>query len=79
MHWKGTGYNWADWLTNSSQSANSLNSDPTMTDPGNDDFTIPLGSPCIDAGVTIDNNGRKDLLGRKVMNGKVDVGALEGD
>jgi len=69
-----------------------ITADPKLVQPGNAGTNIDLktmkglcgyrpapGSPCIEAGVTIDNNGRKDLLGKKVMNGKADVGALEGD
>ncbi len=42
-------------------------------------YRLGAGSPCIGAGVAIDNNGRKDLLGTKVISGKTDVGALAGD
>jgi hypothetical protein len=37
------------------------------------------GSPCIDAGVTINNHGGRDLLGTEVMSGTADVGAFERD
>ncbi|RKY07051.1 MAG: hypothetical protein DRP65_10920 [Planctomycetota bacterium] len=69
-----------------------ITADPKLVQPGNAGTNIDLktmkelcgyrpapGSPCIDAGVTINNNGRKDLLGRKVINEKADIGALEGD
>lgn len=40
-------------------------------------YRLKPGSPCIDAGITIEDNGGKDLLGTRVMMGKADVGALE--
>lgn len=44
----------ADWLTNSSQDANSPTpADPLMVDPANDDFSLQSTSPCIGAGVDL--------------------------
>ena len=40
-------------------------------------YRVTSGSPCIDAGLTIDENGGKDILGTPVVGGKADVGALE--
>jgi len=40
-------------------------------------YRLKPGSPCIDAGVAIDNHGGKDLLGTKVIVGRVDIGAFE--
>jgi len=40
-------------------------------------YGLKPGSPCIDAGITIEDNGGKDLHGTKVMMGRADVGALE--
>jgi len=67
-----------------------ITADPKLIRPGSAGTDIDLktmkgllgyrpgpGSACIDAGVAIDNNGGKDLLGRKVTSGKADVGALE--
>ena len=51
--WNGTEYNFTDWKTNSSQSANSINTDPLMTNPGSDDFTLQFGSPCINRGAHV--------------------------
>lgn len=52
----GPGFTEAEWASYKSESgfdANSINSDPLMTDPANDDFTLQAGSPCIDAGTHI--------------------------
>ena len=43
------------------------------------DYRLRRGSPCIDAGVTINNYGGKDFLGTKVVAGKADIGAFERD
>jgi len=64
--------------------------DPMLVQPGSAGTDIDLrtmtalrgyrlkpGSPCIDAGVAIDNHGGKDLLGTKVIVGRVDIGAFE--
>jgi hypothetical protein len=40
-------------------------------------YRLKPGSPCMDTGVKINNNGGKDLLGTKVTIGKTDVGAFE--
>jgi len=40
-------------------------------------YRLKPGSPCIDAGITIKDNGGKDLLKSKVMMGRADVGAFE--
>ncbi len=42
-------------------------------------YGLKAGSPCIDAGVKIGNNGRRDLLGNEVPVGKTDIGAFERD
>lgn len=53
-YWQGVEKtSFADWKTASSQDANSINSDPLMTDPANGDFTLQIGSPCIDAGTDV--------------------------
>ena len=39
-------------------------------------YSLMPGSPCIDAGIIIKDNGGKDLLGTKIMIGKADVGAF---
>lgn len=56
--WGNSGYMWrqegvnsytfAEWQSLSGEDANSLgNTDPLMTDPASDDFTLDTGSPCI--------------------------------
>ena len=54
--WSGTSYNFADWQTNSSQDANSINSDPLLANAGGTtaaDYKITSGSPCKNAGVDV--------------------------
>jgi len=76
MNWEGADYNWADWLTNSSQDANSLNTNPLMADPGSDDFTLQVGSPCINRGTFV--GLLLDYLGLPVPIGhRPDIGAYE--
>jgi hypothetical protein len=53
MSWLGTAYSFANWKTNSSQDANSLSSNPTLTNPGAANFTLQAGSPAIDAGTNL--------------------------
>ncbi len=40
-------------------------------------YRIRPGSPCVDAGLAVENHGGKDLLGIRVATGSADVGALE--
>lgn len=40
-------------------------------------YRLKSGSPCIDAGIKINNNGGKDLLGNKVTTTNADIGAFE--
>ena len=55
---------------------NSVESDPLMTDPDNDDFTLQSTSPAIDAGVNV--GFARDFSGIAVPQGfKVDIGAFE--
>jgi len=76
MGWGANTYSWADWLTNSSQDANSINTDPLMTDPGSDDFTLQVGSPCINRGTFV--GLILDYLGLPVPIGhRPDIGAYE--
>lgn len=51
FNWNGTAYNWADYLTNSGQDANSLNDDPEFTDKANYDLSLKATSPCVGAGL----------------------------
>jgi hypothetical protein len=70
--------------------SSSIAADPMLVRPGIAGVNINLkkmdalrgyrlkpGSPCMDTGVKINNNGGKDLLGTKVTIGKTDVGAFE--
>ena len=39
-----------------------INTDPLFVDPGNGDFTLSDGSPCIDTGTAdIDGDGEEDI------------------
>lgn len=62
FHYDGTDYNWADWKTQSGGDANSINSDPNMIDPANNNFRLLMASLCINAGTdvsfTIDYEGK---------------------
>jgi hypothetical protein len=53
MYFNGSAYDWADWKTQTSGDANSINADPRMTDPASDDFTLQMTSPCINAGTDV--------------------------
>lgn len=53
FNWSGSDYNtFANWKSNSSQDANSLNSDPLYTTNGSD-FTLQSTSPAINVGVNL--------------------------
>ena len=52
----GTGNNistYDDWETAYGGTTSSVESDPLMTDPGSDDFTLQFGSPCINKGAHV--------------------------
>jgi hypothetical protein len=55
--WGGTAYSFANWLTNSSQDAHSLNSNPTLASAAalssTGSYTLVPGSPAIDSGVNL--------------------------
>ena len=53
-HWQGVAKNWANWLLDSAQDANSpaADQDPLFVNPGTD-FTLQALSPAIDAGVDV--------------------------
>ena len=66
----------ANWQSGVSQDANSVDSDPSMTDPASADFTLQVGSPCIDAGAYVGLT--EDCAGNTVPYGwGVDIGAYE--
>lgn len=53
-HWSGTDCTaLSDWRTQSTEDANSIDSDPSFTDAPNDDYTLQSGSPCINAGTDV--------------------------
>ena len=54
FEWEGTTYSTiADWRTASSQGASDMATDPLMIDPANDDFTLQITSPCLNAGTNV--------------------------
>ena len=53
-----------------------INTDPLFVDPGNGDFTLSDGSPCIDAGTAdIDGDGEEDIT--DYIGSSPDMGAYE--
>lgn len=62
-----------------------VTADPKLVNPGSggngvvtlDGYQLQAGSPCIDAGVVIENNGGRDYWGNPLYNGKPDIGAHE--
>jgi hypothetical protein len=40
-------------------------------------FKLKKGSPCIDAGIVVENNGKRDFWGKPLYNGLPDIGAME--
>jgi len=74
FHHDGSTYNFADWKTNSGQDTHSMAVDPLMTDPGSDDFTLQVGSPCINAGTDVGLT--EDYAGNSVL-AIPDIGAYE--
>jgi len=51
ISWGGSTYSTYDaWLAASSQTDNNIESDPSFTDAGSDDYTLGAASPCIGAG-----------------------------
>jgi len=64
------------WQTTHSHDVSGLNIDPLMTDPGSDDFTLQVGSPCINRGTFV--GLILDYLGLPVPIGhRPDIGAYE--
>lgn len=71
VQWRwGAGWNnWANWLINSGQDANSpVPTDPLFVNPSANDFHLQAGSPAIDTGVDV---------GLPYMGDAPDIGALE--
>lgn len=68
-----TSYTFTGWQA-LGYDANSLNADPLMIDPANGDFTLQVGSPCIDAGVDVGLT--TDYVGNTITQ-LPDIGAYE--
>ena len=76
MTYAATGYNFADWKTNSSQDANSISVDPEFTNPATHDFNLQATSDCIDTGTDVSLT--TDYAGNVVpYNVTPDMGAYE--
>jgi hypothetical protein len=69
--WGGTAYNFANWKTNSSQDAHSLNSDPKLANAGSRNFALLAGSPAIDAGTNLGSTYQLALAPGDVWPGNV--------
>jgi len=72
LKWGATGYNLADWKTNSAGDAHAVNASPLLTSAT--DFHLQAGSPAINAGVSVGLT--QDFLGRPVGN-PPEIGAYE--
>ncbi|MCX7708971.1 MAG: right-handed parallel beta-helix repeat-containing protein [Clostridia bacterium] len=82
-------------MTPPADAANSIKADPLLVKPGSgttggridlgekignaDGYKLQAGSPCINAGISIENNGGKDYWGNGLYNGAPDIGACEFD
>jgi len=76
MNWRGKNYDWTNWISNSGQDINSLNSNPLFVNATNNDFHLQANSPCIDVGVDVSLS--QDYEGNPVPQGNgIDIGALE--
>ena len=64
----------ADWRTASGKDANSLQADPLFTNRANGDFTLQIGSPAINKGIS--TGYTRDFVGNPIV-GNPDVGAYE--
>lgn len=54
-----------------------ITSDPLLTNPASNDFTLQLGSPCIDVGKQVHDNGIDKDKNLRPYNGAWDIGAYE--
>jgi len=77
MHWSGTGYNWKDWKKHAKQDDHSICKLPSFTDEDKGNFRLKNDSPCINAGTTVELQGRVDYYGNPIPHGKVDIGIHE--
>ncbi|MBN1308518.1 MAG: right-handed parallel beta-helix repeat-containing protein [Chitinispirillaceae bacterium] len=84
-------YNCYYGVTAVSEDAHKKTSDPKLVNPGNggsgdtsgwaagtlDGYKLQSGSPCINAGVSISDNGKTDFWGCALYNGNPDIGVHE--
>jgi hypothetical protein len=64
----------ADYQNDESQDANSVATDPLMTDPDNDDFSLQGESPCLNAGTDV---GTSTDLNGNILDVVPDMGAYQ--
>ena len=74
FYYDGAWRNFAYWQGTAGFDTNGLNADPLMTNPAGDDFTLQVGSPCINAGVGVGLT--RDYAGNPV-GALPDIGAYE--
>lgn len=78
IYYGGTTYSTlATYVAGKSQDASSQNSDPLMTDPANDDFTLQFGSPCINRGVDVVLSTDYLEIAKVPTGHRPDIGAYE--
>ncbi|MCK4886883.1 MAG: right-handed parallel beta-helix repeat-containing protein [Planctomycetes bacterium] len=77
---------WFSWTNGTPSDAYKITSNPNFVSPtlsapmgidNLDGFKLQSGSPCINAGTTISNNGGYDFWGNVLYNGAPDIGAEE--
>lgn len=74
MNFDSVNYNYADYLDNSGQDVNSINTDPIVFSLTNNNFNLKPESPCIDTGDNVDVTS--DFNGNPII-GIHDIGAYE--
>jgi hypothetical protein len=73
------------WLNGLPDDPEKLVADPLLVEPGGggiglsslDGYKLKPGSPCIDAGVSIEMNSQRDFYGNPVNDGSIDMGVYE--
>ena len=77
IEWGDSNYDstYDDWETSYGGTTHSVEAAPLMTNPGNGDFTLQVGSPCRERGTNVALTA--DYDGSYVPQGLVDIGAYE--
>ncbi|MGB5824637.1 MAG: stalk domain-containing protein [Proteocatella sp.] len=58
---------------------NNMSSNAQFVSPSSENFELKAGSPCIDAGVSVDSGTSDYSLKTRIVNGTIDIGCLEYD